>query len=143
VVPRSGEAQPVNVWRDPKSHGSPPNNWRAVFGGPAWTFDEESGQYYLHNFVPEQPDLDWWNDGVRAAFDEIMRLVDAPKSVWAFRSEGGAFMALNLCDEDATLEEVHGAILIASDRARDEEIVDGVLELGPLEAAIVATAEPS
>jgi hypothetical protein len=51
-------------------------------------------------------------------------------------------VALNLGDEDVTLEEVHGAILIASDRARDEEIVDGVLELGPLEAAIVATGEP-
>jgi hypothetical protein len=62
--------------------------------------------------------------------------------VWVFRRKGGAFVALNLGDEDVTLEEVHGAILIASDRARDEEIVDGVLELGPLEAAIVATGEP-
>jgi alpha-glucosidase len=61
------------VWRDPKPDGSPPNNWRAIFGGPAWTFDEASGQYYLHNFLPQQPDLDWWNDEVRAAFDEIMR----------------------------------------------------------------------
>ena len=61
------------VWRDPKPDGSPPNNWRAIFGGPACTFDEASGQYYLHNFLPQQPDLDWWNDEVRAAFDEIMR----------------------------------------------------------------------
>ncbi len=61
------------VWRDPKPDGSPPNNWKAVFGGSAWTFDERSGQYYLHNFLPEQPDLDWWNDEVRAAFDEILR----------------------------------------------------------------------
>jgi len=391
------------VWREPKPDGSPPNNWRAVFGGSAWTFDEESGQYYLHNFLPEQPDLDWWNDEVRAAFDEIMRFwfergidgfridvahalvkdkllrdnprarpneppkwqqlgqwpkynmglpeavdvhrrmrrvarefeperlllgetyvleleklmqylvpdglqlcmnlvflhspfvaeelagtvarteelspehgipvwhgsshddprfasrwcggdedaircaligllslrgacvlyqgdeigmevapvppdrrrdvagrdpcrtpmvwrddegagftepgvepwlpigdrsrnvetqrgdpksilnlthdliqlrkhrlilsgayepVDEPEGVWAFRREGGALVALNLGDEDAALEDVHGAILIASDRARDEELVAGVLELGPLEAAIVATGEP-
>ena len=61
------------VWRDPKPDGSPPNNWRAAFGGPAWTFDEASGQYYLHNFLPEQPDLDWWNDDVRAAFDDVLR----------------------------------------------------------------------
>ena len=61
------------VWRDPKPDGSPPNNWKAVFGGPAWTLDEESGQYYLHNFLPQQPDLDWWNDDVREAFDEILR----------------------------------------------------------------------
>ena len=61
------------VWRDPKPDGSPPNNWRAVFGGSAWTFDEASGQFYLHNFLPEQPDLDWWSDDVRTAFDEILR----------------------------------------------------------------------
>jgi len=61
------------VWRDAKPDGSPPNNWQSVFGGSAWTFDEESGQYYLHNFLPEQPDLDWWNDEVREAFDEILR----------------------------------------------------------------------
>jgi alpha-glucosidase len=61
------------VWRDPKPDGTLPNNWRAVFGGPAWELDAASGQYYLHNFLPEQPDLDWWNDDVRAAFDDIAR----------------------------------------------------------------------
>ena len=61
------------VWRDPKPDGSPPNNWKAVFGGPAWTFDEQSGRYYLHNFLAKQPDLDWWNENVRDAFDEILR----------------------------------------------------------------------
>ena len=62
------------VWRDPQPDGSPPNNWLAAFGGIAWTLDSASGQYYLHNFLPEQPDLDWWNEDVRAAFDEILRL---------------------------------------------------------------------
>src|SRR6195256_2081028 len=61
------------VWRDPKPDGSPPNNWKSVFGGSAWTLDPPSGQYYLHNFLPEQPDLDWWNEDVRAAFDDIAR----------------------------------------------------------------------
>src|SRR5204862_3171707 len=61
------------VWRDPKPDGSPPNNWKAAFGGSAWTLDDESGQYYLHNFLPEQPDLDWSNEEVRAEFDEILR----------------------------------------------------------------------
>jgi alpha-glucosidase len=69
--------------------------------------------------------------------------VDAPEGVWAFRREGGAFVGLNLGDEDAALEGVQGTILIGSDRARDDEIVGGLLELAPLEAAIVATAEPS
>jgi alpha-glucosidase len=61
------------VWADPKQ-GSPPNNWRSTFGGrPAWTFDESTGQYYLHNFLPEQPDLNWWNEDVRSSFDDIIR----------------------------------------------------------------------
>jgi len=38
------------VWADPKPDGSPPNNWLAVFGGAAWTFEPQRGQYYLHNF---------------------------------------------------------------------------------------------
>jgi alpha-glucosidase len=61
------------VWRDPKPDGSPPSNWRSPFGLPAWTFVPEQGRYYLHNFLPQQPDLDWWNEEVRAAFDEILR----------------------------------------------------------------------
>ena len=61
------------VWADPKPDGSPPNNWVSSFGGPAWTLDEATGQYYLHNFLPEQPDLNWWNDEVRDAFDDILR----------------------------------------------------------------------
>lgn len=60
------------VWSDPKPDGTRPNNWVSSFGGPAWTLDEASGQYYLHNHLPQQPDLNWWNDGVRIAFDEII-----------------------------------------------------------------------
>jgi alpha-glucosidase len=61
------------VWADPKPDGSPPNNWLSNFGGPAWTFHEPTGQYFLHNFLAEQPDLNWWSEEVRAAFDEILR----------------------------------------------------------------------
>ena len=61
------------VWADPKPDGSPPNNWRSSFGGPAWTLDPASGQYFLHNFLSTQPDLNWWNDDVRAEFDRILR----------------------------------------------------------------------
>ena len=55
------------VWADK------PNNWRSTFGGPAWTFDDKIGKYYLHNFLPEQPDLNWWNEDVRDEFDRILR----------------------------------------------------------------------
>jgi alpha-glucosidase len=61
------------VWADPAPGGGPPNNWISNFGGSAWTLHEPTGQYYLHNFLPEQPDLNWWSDAVRDAFDEILR----------------------------------------------------------------------
>jgi len=61
------------VWADPVADGSPPNNWLAVFGGPAWEWDEATGQYYLHSFLPSQPDLNWRNPEVEAAMFEVMR----------------------------------------------------------------------
>ena len=61
------------VWADPKADGSPPNNWVSNFGGPAWKLDPSTGQYYLHNHLTEQPDLNWWNEEVRQAFDDILR----------------------------------------------------------------------
>jgi alpha-glucosidase len=61
------------VWADPAPDGGPPNNWRSDFGGPAWTLHEATGQYYLHQFLAEQPDLNWWHEEVRRAFDRILR----------------------------------------------------------------------
>jgi alpha-glucosidase len=61
------------VWADPAPGGGPPNNWISNFSGPAWTLDDPSGQYYLHNFLPSQPDLNWFNDDVREEFDAILR----------------------------------------------------------------------
>jgi alpha-glucosidase len=61
------------VWADPRTDGAPPNDWTSVFDGPAWTLDGATGQYYLHQFLAEQPDLNWWSDEVRGAFDEILR----------------------------------------------------------------------
>jgi alpha-glucosidase len=61
------------LWRDPAPGGGPPNNWLSNFGGPAWTFDAATGQYYAHAFLREQPDLNWRNPAVRAAMYEAMR----------------------------------------------------------------------
>ena len=61
------------LWADPARDGGPPNNWLSLFGGAAWTLDEASGQYYMHSFLASQPDLNWWNDDVRTAFDDILR----------------------------------------------------------------------
>jgi alpha-glucosidase len=60
-------------WRDPRPDGSPPNNWASPFGGSQWTHDERSGQYYLHTFHPEQPDLNWRNPEVERAMLDVLR----------------------------------------------------------------------
>jgi alpha-glucosidase len=65
------------VWRDPVDPddvpGPPPNRWMSAFtGGPAWTWDEASQQWYLHLFLPEQPDLDWHNPEVVAAMHDVL-----------------------------------------------------------------------
>ncbi len=70
---RDAEHRDFYVWADPHPGGEPPNNWRSVFAGSAWTFDEPTGQWYLHNFLPEQPDLNWWDERVREEFDAILR----------------------------------------------------------------------
>jgi alpha-glucosidase len=62
-----GRYRDFYVWTDR------PNNWLSNFGGSAWTRDERSGQYYLNNFLPTQPDLNWWNEDVREAFDDVLR----------------------------------------------------------------------
>ncbi|MBQ3450183.1 MAG: alpha-glucosidase [Synergistaceae bacterium] len=58
------------IWRDAKPDGSEPTNWRAIFGGSAWTWNEDRKQYYLHTFAKEQPDLNWENPDVRHALYE-------------------------------------------------------------------------
>lgn len=61
-------------WRDPAPDGGPPNNWLSRFDGKsAWEWDEATGQYYLHTFLKEQPDLNWRNPEVRAAMLDVMR----------------------------------------------------------------------
>ena len=61
------------IWRDPAPDGSPPNNWISDFGGSAWEWDEATGQYYLHAFLKEQPDLNWRNPELRQAMFDVMR----------------------------------------------------------------------
>ena len=61
------------VWADPKADGTPPNNWHSFFGGSAWTFNAHRGQYYLHNFLVEQPDLNYHNPDVQNEALEIAK----------------------------------------------------------------------
>ncbi len=61
------------VWRDPAPDGGPPNNWLSHFGGIAWEWDASTGQYYLHSFLKEQPDLNWRNPAVKRAMFDALR----------------------------------------------------------------------
>lgn len=69
---RSNDKRDFYIWRDPAPDGGPPNDLQSCFGGPAWTFDPETGQYYFHLFAPEQPDLNWSNPAVRSEIHAIM-----------------------------------------------------------------------
>jgi alpha-glucosidase len=77
VDSRSGRDSPRRdwyVWRDSAPDGGPPNNWiRAWSDLPAWTYDEATGQWYLHLFLAEQPDLNWGNPQVEAAMHDVLR----------------------------------------------------------------------
>ena len=76
IASRSSRDNPKRdwfIWRDPRPDGSLPNNWGSFFGGPAWTFDPHTGQYYLHQFAKEQPELNWRNPEVRAAMFDTLR----------------------------------------------------------------------
>ena len=66
-----GEKGDWYIWRDAKPDGSEPTNWRSIFGGSAWTWSEKRGQYYLHTFLKEQPDLNWENPEVRKALFDV------------------------------------------------------------------------
>lgn len=61
------------VWADAKPDGSPPNNWLSIFGGSAWQWDTRRMQYYLHNFLSEQPDLNFHNRDVQDALLDVAR----------------------------------------------------------------------
>lgn len=76
VESRASRASPKRdwyIWRDPAPDGGPPNNWISDFGGSAWEWEEASGQYYLHAFLKEQPDLNWRNPDLHAAMTDAIR----------------------------------------------------------------------
>ncbi len=70
---RTNERHDWYVWADPKPDGTPPNNWLSIFGGSAWTWDGRRMQYYLHNFLASQPDLNFHNPAVQDSVLSDMR----------------------------------------------------------------------
>jgi alpha-glucosidase len=99
------------VWSDPRPGGAPPNNWRSNFGGSAWTLHEPTGQCFLHNLLPSQPDLNWWSEDVRAHFDDILRFWFA-RGIAGFRIDvcHAIVNDRELRDDPATTPEDHPQI---------------------------------
>ena len=75
------------LWHDSAPDGGPPNNWRSVFGGSAWTLDPPTGHYYYHAYLPEQPDLNWRHQPVRDAMLDVLRFW-LDRGVDGFRVDG-------------------------------------------------------
>ncbi|GAB3024843.1 alpha-amylase family glycosyl hydrolase [Oleiagrimonas citrea] len=87
------------VWADAKPDGTAPNNWMSIFGGPAWHWEPRRGQYYLHNFLADQPDLNFHNPQVRdAVLDNVRFWLD--RGVDGFRLD-----SINFCYHDAQLRD--------------------------------------
>ena len=87
------------VWADPKPDGSPPSNWQSVFGGSAWQWDGPRKQYYLHNFLTSQPDLNVHNPDVQDALLDVARF-------WLARGvDGFRLDALNFSMHDPELRD--------------------------------------
>lgn len=87
------------VWADAKPDGSPPSNWQSVFGGPAWTWDARRGQYYLHNFLSSQPQINGHNPDVQNALLDVARF-------WLDRGvDGFRIDALNFMMHDLELRD--------------------------------------
>lgn len=102
------------VWADAKPDGSPPNNWQAMFGGPSWTWDARRRQYYLHNFLIEQPDLNVRNPAVQDALLEVARF-------WLERGvDGFRLDVVNFLIQDAALRD-NPALAPAKPRARPHQ----------------------
>ena len=89
------------VWRDGKG-ADPPNNWKSAFGGPAWTHDESTDQWYLHNFLAEQPDLNWGSPEVVSAMHDTLRFW-LDRGVDGFRAD-----VVHLIGKDPALPDRQG-----------------------------------
>lgn len=92
------------IWKDPAPDGGVPNNWQSKFGGPAWQFDEQTGQYFLTLFDKTQADLNWENEEVRKAVRDMIKFW-ADKGVDGFRMD-----VINLISKDQRFPDDDGSV---------------------------------
>ncbi|MCR4657704.1 MAG: alpha-glucosidase [Lachnospiraceae bacterium] len=111
------------IWADPKEDGSEPTNWRSIFGGSAWQFDQSRQQYYLHTFLPEQPDLNWANPEVREALIDVADFW-IEKGVGGFRLDAITYIKKPEVFADGTADAGDGMADIHAMTANTEGILD-------------------
>lgn len=96
---RDGRFANWYVWADAREDGGPPNNWLSIFGGGAWQWESRRGQYYLHNFLVDQPDLNFHEPAVQGAMLDTVRF-------WLDRGVDGLRLdAINFCFHDRQLRD--------------------------------------
>lgn len=100
------------VWRDPSPEGKEPNGWQSVFGGSAWEYVPERGQYYLHFFAKEQPDLNWENEKAKADIMDVIRFWNE-KGVDGYRIDAISYLDKGL-DGRADMTQVFGTAACAN-----------------------------
>lgn len=105
------------IWADK------PTNWRSIFGGSAWTYDEKRGQYYLHTFLPEQPDLNWKNPKVRQAVIDVANFW-ADKGVGGFRMDAVLYIRKPDVFKDAKPDAQDGMVSIHDMTVKQDGILD-------------------
>ncbi|MBB3763149.1 alpha-glucosidase [Sphingomicrobium lutaoense] len=123
---RDNEKADYYVWADPRPDGTPPNNWQSIFGGPAWTWDARRGQYYFHNFLKQQPDLNLHNPKVQDELLDVARF-------WLDRgADGFRIDAVLHMFHDAELRDNPPASDPGKPRARSHDFQDNVYnQAGP------------
>ncbi|MBE5846289.1 MAG: alpha-glucosidase [Lachnospiraceae bacterium] len=104
---RTGKYSDWYIWRDPAPDGGEPNNWRGIFGGSAWTWCEARGQYYLHTFAAQQPDLNWENPEVRKALYDIARFWIG-KGAGGFRMDAIPYIEKPVSFADGPVDDTEG-----------------------------------
>lgn len=115
------------IWAEPSEDGGVPNNWRSIFGGSAWTYCEERGQYYLHTFAQQQPDLNWENPELRKALYDVANYwID--KGVGGFRIDAVTYIKKPADLSDGPVDANDGMSAIHAMTANTDGILDFLRE---------------